>query len=282
LTLGSESIRGDQLISIYSLRMTNAGDMESSAATQEATLEELFDRFFEQSPESHQRIEKGRLQDLSAFELQHFKDFYPPNILSDTRRLLNERLHLLGERIQPPHGPATLRLDFVDSSSSNRMTFSLEGKYFIGITSRMLLDFDRASVALTGRGAVRNLLIVPDEPRAIWALISAFLALQIQFIKEYKLTAAMENLLLHYPNQDAEQAKEWLADRYAVRMLLQNLISTTTGFNMQSQIKSSLPQEEYVLWLLLCVASATEAVARQSDRRAEVSIGHIRPCRRQG
>jgi len=33
---------------------------------------------------------------------------------------------------------------------------------------------------------------------------------------------------------------------------------------------------------LLCVVSATEAVARQSDRRAEVSIGHIRPCRRQG
>ena len=31
---------------------------------------------------------------------------------------------------------------------------------------------------------------------------------------------------------------------------------------------------------LFCVAKATEAVERQSDRRAEVSRGHIRPCRR--
>jgi len=33
---------------------------------------------------------------------------------------------------------------------------------------------------------------------------------------------------------------------------------------------------------LLCVASATEAVERRSDRRAEVSRGHNRPWRRQG
>ena len=33
---------------------------------------------------------------------------------------------------------------------------------------------------------------------------------------------------------------------------------------------------------LLCVASATGAAERRPDRRAEVSRGHIRPCRRQG
>ena len=32
---------------------------------------------------------------------------------------------------------------------------------------------------------------------------------------------------------------------------------------------------------LLCVASATEAVERQLDRRVEVSRGHIRSCCRQ-
>ena len=33
---------------------------------------------------------------------------------------------------------------------------------------------------------------------------------------------------------------------------------------------------------LLCVASATEVVERPLDRRAEVSRGHSRSCRRQG
>ena len=33
---------------------------------------------------------------------------------------------------------------------------------------------------------------------------------------------------------------------------------------------------------LLCVAVATEAAERQSDRRVEVSIGHSGPRRRQG
>ena len=176
---------------------------------------------------------------------------------------------VLGKRVQPPHGPVTLHFDFVDSSVSNGMTFSLEGKYFVGITSQMLLDFDRASIALTGSGAVRNLLNMPDEPPAMWALISALLVLQIQFIvfhelghivhnhagarsfrKEYKPTP-MENLLLLFPHQDATQAREWLADRHAVRMLLQNFISTTPGLNFKSQIKSALSPDECVLWLLL-------------------------------
>lgn len=249
--------------------MTTEDDMQSSPGTPEVTLEELFDRFFKQRPESHQRVESGRLQDLTAFEQEHFKDLYQPNVLSDTRKLLNKRLSALGKRVQPPHGPATLHFDFVESSVSNGMSFSLEGKYFVGITSQMLLDFDRASVALTGRGAVRNLLAMPDEPRAMWALISALLSLQIQFIafhelghivhnhtdarsfrREYKLTP-MDELLLLYPDQDAQQAKEWLADRHALRMLLQNLLSTSSGLNFKSQISSELPTDECVLWLLL-------------------------------
>ena len=159
--------------------MSNEDDRASSASVPSLTLEELFDRFFKQRPESHQRFERGRLQDLTAFEQKYFKDFYQPNVLNDTRKLLNERLSAWGKRVQPPHGPVTLYFDFVESSLSNGMSFSLEGKYFVGITSQMLLDFDRAIVALTGRGAVRNLVKMPDLPQAMWALISALLSLQI-------------------------------------------------------------------------------------------------------
>lgn len=249
--------------------MTTPDEPQSSAEAPECTLEELFDRFFKQRPEAHQEVDRGRLQNLATFEQEHFKDFYQPNVLSDTRRVLNERLSAFGSRVQPPHGPATLHFDFIDSSESNGTSFYLEGKYFLGITSQTLLDFDRASIALTGRGSVRDLLRVPIDPPAMWALISALLTLQIQFIafhelghivhnhthartfhKEYRLTP-MENLLLLYPDQDAKQANEWMADRHSVRMLMQNLISTEAGVRFKSLIKSELPADECVQWLLL-------------------------------
>jgi hypothetical protein len=254
--------------------MTSEEAQQSSTADQERTLEEIFDSFFKARPTEHQQIEKGRLQDLPGFEQQHFKDFYQPTVLSDTRAVLNGMLSAFGKRVEPPHGPATIHFDFVDSSHGNGMTFSLEDKYFIGITSRMLLDFDRASTALTGRAAVRDLLETPIDPQAVWALISVLFALHLQFIvfhelghivhdhtdarnfrKEYKLTP-MESLLLHYPNQDAVQSKEWLADRHAVRMLLQNLIGTPRADNMRSLIKSSLSAAECVLRLLTLAIAA--------------------------
>jgi TIR domain len=42
-----------------------------------------------------------------------------------------------------------------------------------------------------------------------------------------------------------------LADRYAVRMLLHDLISTESGAHIARQIRSMLPQDECILWLLL-------------------------------
>lgn len=254
--------------------MTSQEAQQFPMPEQEHTLEEIFDSFFKTRPAEHQQIEKGRLQDLSDFEQQHFKDFYQPNVLVDARVVLNGMLSEFGKRVEPPHGPATIHFDFVDSSQADGMTFSLEGKYFIGITSRMLLDFDRASTTLTGRAAVRDLLEMPIDPRAMWALISALFAVQLQFIafhelghivhdhadarysrKEFKLTP-MENLLLHYPNQDAVQSREWLADRHAVRMLLQNLIGKPRADNMRSMIKSSLAPDECVLRLLTLAIAA--------------------------
>jgi hypothetical protein len=148
--------------------------------------------------------------------------------------------------------------------------------YFVGITSQMLLDFEKASAALTGRASVRDLLAAaPVDVSIVHALCNAFLVLQLQFIvfhelghifhahrdarsfrEEYRLST-MEELLLRYPDQDREQAKEFLADRYAVRMLLGDLISTETGKNMHTQIRSTLSQDECIFWLtLLAIGSA--------------------------
>lgn len=238
-------------------------------------MEELFDGFFKTRPASHQEIDKGRLGDLVAFEEAHFKDFYQADVLQEIRQVINRRLGALGKRIQPPNGPATLFFDYVESSQSNGMTFSVDGKYFVGITSSMLLDFDKAAVALAGRAAVRNLLGISKDAAAIWALITALLSLQVQFTvfhelghifhdhtgarnfrSEYRLSGD-EQMRLIYPNQDAVQAKEWLADRHAVRMLLTDLIGTVMGANFKRMTQSSLSEDECVLWLIVLAIGAT-------------------------
>jgi hypothetical protein len=71
--------------------MTSKEAQQLSTIDQERTLEEIFDSFFKARPAEHQQIEKGRLQDLSGFEQQHFKDFYQPNVLIDTRAVLTKR-----------------------------------------------------------------------------------------------------------------------------------------------------------------------------------------------
>jgi hypothetical protein len=232
-------------------------------------LEELFEDFFKQRPASEQSVYQGRLADLEAFERERFHTLYEPNVLTKVKARINGRLRKYGKLIQPPHGPATIHLDFVDASASNGLTFVEEGVYFIGITSQMLLDLEKASAALTGRASVRDLLAAPVDASIVHALCSAFLALQLQFIvfhelghvfhahrdarsfrEEYRLSP-MEELLLRYPDQDREQAKEFLADRYAVRMILGDLISTETGANMHTQIRSMRSQDECILWLTL-------------------------------
>jgi hypothetical protein len=238
-------------------------------------LGELFDDFFKQRPVSEQRTYKGRLADLEAFEREHLHTLYEPNVLTNVKARINGRLNKYGKLIQPPHGPATIHLDFVDASENNGLTFVEQGVYFVGITSQMLLDFEKASAALTGRASVRDLLAAPVDDFIVHALCNAFLVLQLQFIvfhelghifhahrdarsfrEEYRLSP-MEELLLRYPDQDREQAKEFLADRYAVRMLLGDLISTETGTNMHTQIRSTLSQDECIFWLtLLAIGSA--------------------------
>lgn len=243
--------------------------IETDATDANGNIESLFDEFFKRRPVSEGSVNKGRLENLRAFEQQHFHTLYQPNVLAGTKAQINARLEKYGKLIQPPHGPVTIHLNFVDSTISNGMTFVHDGIYFVGITSQMLLDFEKACVALAGRAAVRDLLAVPISPEAVQALCTAFLVLQLQFIvfheighifhahrdacafrEEYRLTS-MDKLLLLYPDQDLAQAKEWLADRYAVRMLLQDLISTGSGANMHRMIRSMLPQDECFLWLIV-------------------------------
>lgn len=231
--------------------------------------EELFEEFFKKRPASEQWVYKGRLADLEAFEREHFHTLYEANVLTKVKARISGRLRKYGKLIQPPHGPATIHLDFVDASASNGLTFVEEGVYFVGITSQMLLDFEKASTSLTGRASVRSLLAAPVDVSVVHALCNAFLALQLQFIvfhelghifhahrdarsfrEEYRLSLK-EELLLLYPDQDREQAQEFLADRYAVRMLLGDLISTNTGANMHTQIRSTLSQDECISWLIL-------------------------------
>lgn len=255
--------------------ITNPSYSEPNNGQSEVSLENLFDDFFKQRPVSHQKIDKGRLEELAAFEQAHFKEFYQTNVLQEIRQVLNGRLSALGKRIEAPHGPATLYFDYVDSTDSNGMTFTVDGKYFVGITSTMLLDFDKASVAIAGRAAVRHLLGMSSDVTTIWGLITAFLSLQLQFIvfhelghifhdhagartfrTEYKLTEN-EKLLFIFPNQDAEQAKEWLADRHAIRMLLTDLIGTDMGANLKRMTQASLSADECILWLIVLAIGAT-------------------------
>jgi hypothetical protein len=200
-------------------------------AEQRGDLENLFDEFFKLRPESEQRVNKGRLEDLRAFEQSHFHTLYQSNVLSETKAQINARLRKYGKSIQPPHGPAMIHLDFIDSTVSNGTTFVHGGVHFVGITSQMLLDFEKACASLTGRASVHDLLVVEPRAESIQALCTALLVLQLQFIvfhelghifhghrdarsfrEEYRLTS-MEKLLLLYPNQDLPQANEWLADR---------------------------------------------------------------------
>jgi hypothetical protein len=131
-------------------------DVGTTEMDETQSLEATFDEALKLRSEAEQRINKGRLEDLHAFETQHFHSFYQPNVLSETKAQINKRLRQYGSLIQPPHGPVTIFLDFVDSHLSNGMTFVQDGKYFIGVSSQMLLDFDRACVALAGNTAQRR------------------------------------------------------------------------------------------------------------------------------
>jgi hypothetical protein len=232
-------------------------------------LQEIFDNFFKERPAPEQAVYKGRLTELAAFESEHFHTLYEPGILTNVKARINGRLRSFGKLIQPPHGPATIHFDYIDGTISNGLTFVKEGVYFIGVTSRMLLDFEKASASLTGRASVRDLLVAPIDASVVRALCNTFFAIQLQFTvfhelghifhahcdarafrEEYRLSP-MEKLLLLYPDQDLEQAKEFLADRYAVRMLLEDLIATATGASMHAQIASALPQDECIVWLIL-------------------------------
>ena len=202
-------------------------------------LEELFDSFFKERPVSEQTFYRGRLTALSDFENEHFHTLYEPAVLTNVRARINGRLRRYGKLIEPPHGPAIIHFDYIEGTISNGVTFVKEGYYFIGVTSQMLLDFEKASSSLTGRAAVRDLLVAPIDASVTRALCNAFFAIQLQFTvfhelghifhahldarsfrEEYRLSSR-EKLLLLWPDQDVEQAKEFLADRYAVRMLLE-------------------------------------------------------------
>jgi len=242
-----------------------------------ATLESQFDDFFKSRPASHQEIEKGRLEDTKTFQDQHFSQFYQADVLVETKQVVNSMLSAFGKRVEPPFGPATIYFDFVDSIAPNGMTFTQEGNYFIGITTRLLLDFDSADIALAGSGAVRDLIALPDPreaPRATWALITALFALQLQFTVFHELghivhgdkdarkfrkefvPTANEALLVHFPPQEAEQAKEYLADRHAVRMLLENYLSKPRGRAIVDSIESTLAEEECLLRLIVLSIAA--------------------------
>ena len=250
---------------------------QASDTQKTATLKSQFDDFFKSRPAKHQDIEKGRLEDLNRFQSEHFSHFYQPNVLVETKQIVNGMLSAFAKRVEPPHGPATIYFDFVDSIAPNGMTFTQEGNYFIGITTRLLLDFDSANLALAGSGAVRDLLATPDPrkaPHATWALITAFLALQLQFTVFHELghmvhgdrdarkfrkefvPTANEALLIHFPPQEAEQAKEYLADRHAVRMLLENYLNKTRGRAIVDSIESTLAEEECLLRLIILSIAA--------------------------
>jgi hypothetical protein len=231
--------------------------------------QEIFDNFFQERPASERAIYRGRLTELVAFEGEHFHTLYEPGILTKVRARINGRLRKYGRLIQPPHGPATIHFDYIDGTISNGLTFIKEGVYFIGVTSQMLLDFEKASASLTGRASVRDLLVAPIDISVVRALCNVFFATQLQFTvfhelghifhahrdarsfrEEYRLSQR-EKLLLLYPDQDLEQAKEFLADRYAVRMLLTDLVATETGALIHTQIGSMLPRDECIFWLIL-------------------------------
>jgi hypothetical protein len=235
-------------------------------------LEEIFDQHFK---DRQWEYDRGRLA-VASFESEHFGAFQP-QVLSQIRTIINSRLKRYGKEIKPPQGPATIHLDFIDSAESNAQTFVEDGKYFIGIGSPMLLDFKRACEALTEREALTALLELKPDASTLkaQALATAIFVLQIQFVvfhelghifhnhrgarsfrKEY-VPSPEEKILLLWPDRNGEHVSEMLADRYAVRMLLQDMISTETGANIYKGVGSALdPDECFLLLLILSIGAS--------------------------
>src|ERR1700689_2989842 len=93
--------------------------VETGEMSANGNVEAIFDEFFKRRPESEQSVNKGRLENLRAFEQQHFQTLYQPNVLTETKSQINAWFKKYGKLIRPPHGPVIIHLDFVDSTASN-------------------------------------------------------------------------------------------------------------------------------------------------------------------
>jgi len=225
--------------------------------------EVIFHRYFSQLPKYLRDVYRGRL-DLDRFEIPELA-----NAFSGIQDEINSRWTQHAPRILAPSGEVKLHFDYIEAPDLNAITFGHEGISFVGVTSGMLAHIARTSEAMWRLNLLSELLGVELSGEVRDFLFQAVLLFQLQFLSSHELghlfhghvdrQAFQEEYLsatstMNTPSHSGgmrDQVREVEADGYAVHSILDNFVATENGRFIHGRIRSTLPQEECILTLLL-------------------------------
>lgn len=213
------------------------------------------------------------IQDKATFKSRStLANFSIPELagaFKETRLLLNLAWANQAHRIKAPEGDVGVHLDFIESPIVNAITFGSDGAYFVGITEPFLALTAESSGTLWRADFLAELIAIEMTKDARDFLFQVLMLFQFQFIADHELghlfhghqrsafrAEFVSGVAPTGNTQMRKQAGELEADGYAVSLLLNGMLRSSSGSQIHARLGSTLEMEDCILTLFLLSVGA--------------------------